>query len=227
MAYENVSKAALSAACLFLISATSAAWAHGASGTAPAHVSSQAPVGAHAHAGMSAPLPKTAVTSSPGAVHGGPARTQTITPDTTTDPFLTPPPSFAASCENEVGANCEARMEAQYRASGGDLAAPWTAPTPTAVPPTPASPAITEPQTNSDPLIEESGGASPPTTEGGGPTLADCMALWEPDVHMTKALWRTVCGRTLNGIDMPSTGLGLPEPSRTRHHARASSNPLY
>jgi hypothetical protein len=36
-----------------------------------------------------------------------------------------------------------------------------------------------------------------------GLTLADCMAVWEPALHMSKGEWRQTCARTLNGVELP------------------------
>jgi len=38
---------------------------------------------------------------------------------------------------------------------------------------------------------------------GGGKTLGDCMGLWDPDTHMTKAEWKTACLRTMQGYLSP------------------------
>lgn len=207
MAYDRALNAALSAACLFFVCGPGAAWAHGAGGAA--HPSVSPPASARTHT-QAAPM----------AAHAASEHQAT----TTTVPApITPAPSSAAGCETDVGANCEARAESRFTATGGDPAPSWTAPTPTSIPPTPTAPAISEPQTTTDtsPLtLEQSGGSSRPAIPGGGPTLTDCMALWDPAVHMTKALWHTVCVRTLNGIDMPSAGLGLPEPDQVHHHRK-------
>lgn len=205
MAYDRALKAALSATCLFLVCGTGAAWAYGAGGTA--HPSVSPPASARTHAPPMAPR----------------ASSEHQATTTTIPAPITPAPSSAAGCETDVAANCEARAESRFTATGGDPAPSWTAPTPTSIPPTPTAPAISEPQTTTDtsPLtLEQSGGSSRPAIEGGGPTLTDCMALWDPAVHMTKALWHTVCVRTLNGIDLPSAGLGLPEPGQTRNQVQ-------
>ncbi|CAN0488815.1 unnamed protein product, partial [Phaeothamnion confervicola] len=82
-------------------------------------------------------------------------------------------------------------------------------------PPTPATDPIPEPATSAaGPLIEGSGGSSRPANNpGGGPTLADCMALWEPAVHMSKPLWKDVCVRTMNGINEPQVAIGSVDPA--------------
>jgi hypothetical protein len=58
------------------------------------------------------------------------------------------------------------------------------------------------------------------------------MALWEPAVHMTKALWKDVCVRTMNGIEEPQVALGWVDPTaaphrehttKTRHNAAHES----
>ncbi len=125
----------------------------------------------------------------------------------------TPAPSFASQCEGEVSVNCEARAESLYDATGGDLATPWSAPVPTVVPATPTAPAITEPASDTQNFEQSDGGSGVVITAGGGPTLTDCMALWEPSVHMTKALWRDVCKRTMNGINEPTLALRSVDPS--------------
>lgn len=49
-----------------------------------------------------------------------------------------------------------------------------------------------------------SGGASRTGNPGAtGLTLADCMAVWEPALHMSKVEWRATCARTLNGVELP------------------------
>ncbi len=76
-----------------------------------------------------------------------------------------------------------------------------------------------------------SGGALVPREPipGGGPSLADCMDIWEPATHMSQAEWRTTCVRTLNGVDLvPTQVAGNPgkepasKPDATRH-ARLTS----
>jgi hypothetical protein len=135
-------------------------------------------------------------------------------------------PFAPSSCPSEVMANCEATEAAMSAATEGSGVSPvWTAPTPTVVPPTPAAEPIPPSLAPAQPFIESSGGQPKPVTMGGGPTLADCMALWEPDLHMTKQLWKTTCVRTMNGIDMPMVALGdgpVPHPHRSSHHARAT-----
>lgn len=118
----------------------------------------------------------------------------------------------SSACETAESVNCEARIESYATATQGDPNPPWIAPVPTVIPPTPAAPAIVEPSTDTGIPLEQSGGATQIVPAGGGPTLADCMSLWDKDVHMTKALWKTVCVRTMNGIDEPTEGLGLPTP---------------
>jgi len=49
-----------------------------------------------------------------------------------------------------------------------------------------------------------SGGISRTSNPGAaGLTLADCMAVWEPALHMSKGEWRSTCVRTLNGVELP------------------------
>jgi hypothetical protein len=134
----------------------------------------------------------------------------------TADPTLSPQGAIAggartpsaSACEGEAQVNCEARAQATRSAAGGDPDPVWAAPAPTAVPPAPAEPPVPEPPAPNTQNFEESGGVRAITPEGGAPTLADCMSLWSPDVHMTKVLWKDVCVRTMNGIDEPSLALG-------------------
>lgn len=142
------------------------------------------------------------ITSSPGTANAGDALGLTT---------LRGPP-ISPACETDESVNCEARIESYSTATQGDPNPAWIAPVPTTIPPTPAAPPIVEPATDTGALFEQSSGATQIETAGGGPTLADCMALWDKDVHMTKALWKTVCVRTMNGIDEPSEGLGIPMP---------------
>ena len=175
-----------------------------------------APSGA-AH--VSASMGHTTSTSPPLGARSTPSVSRTTSPNTgianTVSPIAptTPAPSFAAQCEGEVSANCEARAQSFFDATGGDLDTPWTAPVPTVVPPTPAAPAITEPSSDTQNFEQSGGGNGVIITAGGGPTLADCMALWEPAVHMTKALWKDICKRTMNGINEPTLALKSIDPS--------------
>ncbi len=129
---------------------------------------------------------------------------------------IVPPPDFASVCQGETSANCEATLQSRFDASNGDPSPIWQTPVPTLVPPTPPAPQIVEPSSDTALPLEQSGGSSPPLTAGGGPTLADCMDLWDPSVHMSKALWKTTCVRTMNGINMPDDGLGLDKSTQSR-----------
>ena len=56
-------------------------------------------------------------------------------------------------------------------------------------------------------VIELSSGGSAPGTQdiafgGGGPTLVDCMALWDKSTDMSKAEWKDTCVRTMNGTNL-------------------------
>jgi hypothetical protein len=212
-------------AAMLLMTASAAASAHG--------------TGASSHGGASR-----AGTTSLAHTHASAARTPSLSsqqrsavsdppgtlPGTTTTTTPAPPPNFSAQCEGEVSANCEATAQSRFTVSGGDAAPVWTAPTPTAVPPTPPTDPINEPQDTTTQNFEQSGGASGVViTEGGGPTLADCMALWEPAVHMSKPLWKNVCIRTMNGINEPEVALGSVDPSsapshRARHARHVARN---
>lgn len=121
-------------------------------------------------------------------------------------------PQTSPACETDESVNCEAKIESYSTVTQGDPNPAWIAPVPTTIPPTPAAPTIVEPATDTGILLEQSGGTTQIETAGGGPTLAECMSLWDKDVHMTKALWKTVCIRTMNGINEPSEGLGIPMP---------------
>lgn len=140
--------------------------------------------------------------------------------------LVAPPPNFSAQCEGEVSANCEARAESDYTASNGDPNPVWSVPTPTAVPSTPPAPQINEPPAGTQDFEQSGGGSGVTVAEGGGPTLADCMALWEPAVHMTKQLWKNVCVRTMNGIDEPQVALGSVDPgyARSKRTSRQARN---
>lgn len=216
-----------------LILPASGAWAHGAGGLSRSEAVGMSHAGdALAGGGLpralstdSSPMRSTAAANpAPASTTAAAARHGTSAPSPLTSPTATttPPPNLASRCEGEVAANCEAKGEALFSASQGDSAPVWTAPVPTAVPATPAAPAITEPQQTGDTLsLEQSGGASGVViTAGGGPTLDDCMALWAPAVHMTKALWKDVCVRTMNGINEPEVALEHVDPSYKAHRAR-------
>lgn len=77
------------------------------------------------------------------------------------------------------------------------------------------------------PTALSAGGTSATSTPGGGgKTLADCMAIWAPDTHMTKVEWRDTCKRTLNGIEMPtetaSAGTSATHTAAKPHGKRAN-----
>ncbi len=129
------------------------------------------------------------------------------------------PPTVAAQCEGEVSVNCEATARSRATVSNDDPDPIWSAPVPTTVPATPPTDPIAEPQDATPENFEQSGGASGvETREGGGPTLADCMSLWEPAVHMSRPLWKDVCIRTMNGIDEPQVALGWIDPAHRGAH---------
>ncbi len=204
--FDRSFNAATLTACIFLAALAEPAWAH--SGGSTSHSTSPGVHFTPAHMTGPSTTHTSPMTMTPNAKKQGAAANETSA--AAESEILPPPnPSFAASCEGETGAHCEATLQSQFDASGGDPNPIWSTPVPTVVPPTPAAPAITEPLVQTGPVVEQSGGSSPPLTQGGGPTLADCMSLWEPAVHMTKALWKSTCIRTMNGIDMPDDGLGL------------------
>lgn len=139
--------------------------------------------------------------------------------------LVQPPPDFAARCQGPESANCTARLESLFTATLGDPLPLWTVPTPTVVPPTPRAPAIVEPEVTPALALGSGGGSIPTLTQGGGPTLADCMAIWDPAVHMSKSLWKNVCTRTTNGVDEPMLALGgSPEPKQTKQLAADSAH---
>lgn len=208
-----------------------AAFAHGTGG-APSHAGS----GAAASSRARAPSAMTPRTQSQSAASRGSTGTSSAmgtsggnTLATTTSP-ITPPPNFSAACEGEVSANCEATAESRFTVSNGDQDPVWSAPVATTVPPTPPADPINEAQDTTSQNFEQSGGGSGVAiTEGGGPTLADCMALWEPAVHMTKELWKNVCIRTMNGINEPQVALDSVDPGaaashRPKHARRVAGN---
>jgi hypothetical protein len=152
---------------------------------------------------------------SPSAASAGNAASAAAVGAATAGAFAAPTlpvPAISSACETAESVNCEAEIESHLTVTQGDPNLPWSAPVPTTIPPTPAAPQIVEPSTDTGAILEGSGGASQVETAGGGPTLTDCMSLWDNDVHMTKALWKSVCIRTMNGIDEPSEGLGIPTP---------------
>ncbi len=120
----------------------------------------------------------------------------------------------ACSCQSqsacETARKCQlrkTRIESLLTVTQGDPNPLWSAPVPTIIPPTPPMPQIVEPSTDTGPILEQSGGASQGRNRRWrARRLPDCMSLWDKDVHMTKALWKTVCVRTMNGIDEPSEG---------------------
>lgn len=192
-----------------MAAATGPAWAHsgGSSGGSTSHGTSPGVHFSPAHMAGHNATRANPMTMTPSAKKQGALSDNAAAAEST---ILPPPnPSFGAVCQGETSANCEATLQSRLDASDGDPNPIWQTPIPTIVPPTPAAPAITEPLVQTGPIVEQSGGSSPPLTQGGGPTLADCMSLWEPSVHMTKALWKSTCIRTMNGIDMPDDGLGL------------------
>jgi hypothetical protein len=209
VASYRTSTATCVATSLFLAAATAAAAAHGASTGAPHMGTTTATT---LHAGTTAPahsLTHRAATSSG------------IAPAPQSLMSTTLAPNVSSQCAGEVSANCEARAESDATVSNGDPNPVWSAPVPTSVPSTPSAAPINEPQAAATDEFEQSGGGSGvATTAGGGPTLTDCMALWEPAVHMTKQLWKNVCIRTMNGINEPRLALESVDPAYVpRKHA--------
>lgn len=113
--------------------------------------------------------------------------------------------SSAGACPGDAQVNCQARAKSGFSAAGGDPLPVSSVPQPSTIPQTPATSPVPD-TTASEPAqpLEQSGGASGVViTQGGGPTLADCMALWEPAVHITKPRWKEICVRTMNGVMEP------------------------
>jgi hypothetical protein len=70
----------------------------------------------------------------------------------------------------------------------------------------PIAPLSTGPDTN---VVELSSGGStgvPGTQDiaygGGGPSLNDCMSLWDKTTDMSKSEWKDTCTRTMNGTEL-------------------------
>jgi hypothetical protein len=103
---------------------------------------------------------------------------------------------------------------------------------------TPAFP--TGPDTN---IVElSSGGSAGVSTQniafgGGGPTLTDCMSLWDKSTDMTKVEWKDTCVRTMNGTNLTPEDLshvadvsriigdseqGVPGTHAAKHSTQAS-----
>lgn len=200
--FDQASSAATLTACLFLAVGAGSAWAN--SGGSPSHSSSPGIHSSPAHMAGHTATRTSPMTMTPSAKKQGAAAAAAVAEESV---ILPPPnPSFVAICQGD--AHCEATLQSRLGASGNPNTIRPT-PVPTVVPPTPVAPAITEPPLQTGALVEQSGGSSPALRQGGGPTLADCMSIWEPAVHMTKALWKSTCVRTMNGTDMPDDGLGL------------------
>lgn len=210
----RTSTATCLATSLFLAAGTAAAAAHGASIGTP-------------HMGTATAMPaRTGTTASLHSLSPRATTSNGIAPTTDNLMSTTLPPDVSSQCAGEVSANCEARAESDYTVSNGDPNPVWSAPVPTTVPPTPSAAPINEPQAATDEFEQSGGGSGVMTTAGGGPTLADCMALWEPAVHMTKQLWKNVCIRTMNGINEPQLALESIDPAYVprKHVTREARN---
>lgn len=206
--------------CLVLAAGTGPAWAHGTGGAAHTATSIRAPslTSPSNPSGGTATLARSGQRGSSGNLFGAPA---SALPQSETLPSTEP------SCVGEVSANCAAIEESQFTVSGGDPNPIRTPPVATSIPPTPAAPSIPEPLAQPGPLLEQSGGGSGVVvTAGGGPTLTDCMALWEPAVHMSKDLWKDVCKRTMNGINEPQMALDSIDPGYAPQHAHGARSGL-
>lgn len=229
--FDQTLKAGSLAGCLLIASCTGTAWAHSSGGTSSSHSTGSATSARSTLShGMSAPgmtssaHKRSTATSATGAMsapsspeaaaeNSAPSAANTLAAATAT---------IVGLCGgSEVAANCAATLRSRFDASGGDPNTIVITPAPTVIPPTRPAPPIVEPNVQTGLPTEQSGGSSPPlTVRGGGPTLADCMSLWDPEVHMTKASWKSTCIRTTNGMDMPDDGLGLNKPA----HAQRSAN---
>ncbi|MGE0023551.1 MAG: hypothetical protein AB7S70_07970 [Hyphomicrobium sp.] len=209
---------------LCLILGTGAVWAHGASGGMHAGFAIPAPLAAPIApmASSSARVP-TAARTTTSTTHGTSAGAAPALPQPTAPTPL--PSSVVQGCEGAVQVNCLAKAKSTLGASGGDTTPVWSAPIPTTLPPAPTSDPITEPAQDTSLPPEQSGGASGVViTAGGGPTLTDCMVLWEPAVHMSKSDWKAVCIRTMNGIEEPSLAIRSVDPSAPAHAAGKSAS---
>lgn len=205
--------AARLAAAILLAATSGAASAHGSG--ALSHMAAPAAPHVQASRATSGPHP---IGATGMATHGTPGIGDIGTTLPTTATLSTLPATVATQCEGEVSATCEATAESRTTVSNGDPNPIWNAPVPTAVPATPPTDPIAEPQDSTTQNFEQSGGASGVViTAGGGPTLADCMSLWEPAVHMSRPLWKDVCVRTMNGIDEPQVALGWVDPAHGTH----------
>lgn len=197
-----------------------AAFAHGGSGS---H-------GGASHAGNTAAVGAAMVSMPASTSAGGPASIQTgALPSATASAGKSSPTGGASAC---------GKSQACATALSGSQSAATTAASST-VPPAPpfdaaapaAPPAMTAPVAAAlaplDPVSTESGGSSrQPDYGAGGPTLASCMAIWEPVLDMTKAEWKATCVRTLNGVDLPASGSQVAQhPTRRTAHIGHGTRP--
>lgn len=93
-----------------------------------------------------------------------------------------------------------------------------------------APPVITAPSASTlmpDVAVDSSSGGTSLNNPGAaGLTLADCMAVWEPALHMSKGEWRQTCARTLNGVELPpDTTTARVDGSGTKHAHHRKGNP--
>ena len=137
------------------------------------------------------------------------------------------------ACATPSSAACAASVSSAQADLAGTSAASAVAVTP---PPFPAAapaapPALTLPSVSAlapaDPVSTASGGSSPqPDYGAGGPTLASCVAIWEPALDMTKSEWKATCVRTLNGVDLPVSGNQVAQhASQGSTHAHRNRHP--
>lgn len=136
------------------------------------------------------------------------------------------------ACAAPSSAACAASLSsAQSDLAGTSASATTVTPPPFPAAAPAAPPALTLPSVSAltpvDPVSTASGGSSPPPDYGaGGPTLASCMAIWEPALDMTKSEWKATCVRTLNGVDLPVSGNQVAHHTSQRStHAHRNRHP--
>lgn len=169
----------------------------------------------------------TSAPASGGSSSGAPGKSQTSSSSA-------PNPN---TCDPKTSAACAAELtELQSETTPATPPSMWKQP---ADPPAPAANTSPTEQTIAplSPQIPDtevsSGGQFVPREPipGGGPSLADCMDIWEPATHMSKAEWHTTCVRTLNGIDLIPSQVASQAPDSkpvaqrhasviVRHHVR-------
>ncbi len=167
--------------------------------------------------------------ASPAPVSGPPR--STAAPARQTSPAQTAPSSSAVvnpnTCNPETSGQCAEELLELQELQTPTEPAPKLFKEPTPAPP-PAVPGISatapsnqmggadapsmELQPELQPNELSSGGTPRQTLQfgGGGPTLADCMSIWDPTTDMSKSEWKATCVRTMNGVDLPIEGPSQP-----------------